>query len=71
MPDLSSSVAAVIIKLAYGEKIYREHGKELVDLNTATIRLSSETRTRFYLVTVFHWCTSLFYAPKHLSLASY
>ena len=51
----NSAVSAAILKIAYGEKIYKEHGRDLTELNVENIRLTTSTFTTFYAVTAFPW----------------
>jgi len=51
----NSAVSAVILKIAYGEKIYKEHGRDLTKLNVENIRLTNRTFTTFYAVSAFPW----------------
>lgn len=53
----TSAIGAVIIKLGYGEKVYREHGQELVALNMSNMRHTAPIFTTFYPVSVIPWCT--------------
>ncbi|PVF95233.1 cytochrome P450 [Serendipita vermifera] len=43
------SIGAVIIKLAYGSKVYKEHGHELVKLNTESIDLMAWSFQQLWL----------------------
>jgi hypothetical protein len=43
-------VGAIVIRLAYGDSVYQEHGKALVDLNHETLDLVTATGTQFFLV---------------------
>jgi hypothetical protein len=53
-----------MLKIAYGEKIYQEHGQELITLNKETVRHLGAVRTTFYLVSVIPLCMfpSIFWA---------
>lgn len=48
-----SAVGAVIIRAGYGDKIYQEHGKELVRLNRVRSEMISRVFQQFWLVDVF------------------
>ncbi|KIM24678.1 hypothetical protein M408DRAFT_26799 [Serendipita vermifera MAFF 305830] len=52
-PILQDAVGAVIIKLGYGDKIYQEHGKELIDLNVRRMKLINTTFAKFWMVDIF------------------
>jgi len=48
-------VSAAILKIAYGEKIYKDHGRDLAEVNVENIRLTTSTFTTFYAVGAFPW----------------
>ncbi|PVF96176.1 cytochrome P450 [Serendipita vermifera] len=47
---LTASVGTVIFKISYGEKIYREHGDELIRVNKRRIELATWAYPRVWLV---------------------
>jgi hypothetical protein len=48
-------MSAAVLKIAYGEKIYREHGKALIELNIKNMRHMAPIFATFYAVVVFPW----------------
>ncbi|PVF95231.1 cytochrome P450 [Serendipita vermifera] len=52
------SVGAVMIKLAYGEKVFREHGQELVKLNTESLEFMA-------------WCFQQIWLPNLIPITRF
>lgn len=50
---VSKSVGAIIVKVGYGEKIYREHGEEMVELNKERSRQITLVFPKVWLVDIF------------------
>lgn len=50
-------VGAVVIRVTYGDSIYKEHGKEMKDLNHETLDLVTWVSTQFWLVNFIPWRT--------------
>ena len=48
-----STVGAIIIKLGYGEQIYKDHGKELVELNVKRMRMITTVFAKLWLVDIW------------------
>lgn len=48
-----SAVGAVIIKAAYGERVYQEHGKHLVEVNRTRSKMLTSALQSFWLVDIF------------------
>jgi hypothetical protein len=51
----NSAVSAAILKIAYGDKIYKEHGRDLAELNMENMRHTGPIFTTFYAVVAFPW----------------
>jgi hypothetical protein len=49
------SVGGVIIKIAYGEKIFEEHGKELVRLNAESLDIMTYAFEHLWLPNFFNF----------------
>jgi hypothetical protein len=54
----TSAVGSVILKSGFGEKIYKEHGEEMIKLNTQRAELSTTVFPKLWLVNFFPWCKS-------------
>ncbi|KIM33242.1 hypothetical protein M408DRAFT_151524 [Serendipita vermifera MAFF 305830] len=50
---LMNAVGAAVIKLAYGERVYQQHGEELTRLNVESVDLVTWVRMQLWLVNVF------------------
>ncbi|KAG8833075.1 hypothetical protein FRC20_007746, partial [Serendipita sp. 405] len=59
-------VGAVVIRVTYGDSVYKQHGKELSDLNHETLDLVTGVSIQFWLV---NFIPSLRYLPDWLPLA--
>lgn len=59
-------VGAVVIRVTYGDSIYKEHGKEMKDLNHETLDLVTWVSTQFWLVNFIPW---LRFLPDWLPLS--
>lgn len=53
---LRSAIGAIIIRITYGDSIYRERGQELTDLNRETLDLVTRVSTQFWLVNFLPFC---------------
>ncbi|PVF96201.1 cytochrome P450 [Serendipita vermifera] len=62
---IQARIGAIVIRLTYGDSIYRAHGDELVQLNAETLELVTWVGTQFWLVNFIH---SLHYLPDWLPL---
>ncbi|KAG8830750.1 hypothetical protein FRC17_004285 [Serendipita sp. 399] len=52
-PIIQEATGAVIIKLAYGDKVFREHGPELVDLNVKCVDMITWSLVQLWVVNIF------------------
>lgn len=59
------STGAIVIKITYGNNIYRSLGPELVEMNRETLHLVTSISQRFWSVNFFPW---LHYLPDWLPL---
>ncbi|PVF95239.1 cytochrome P450 [Serendipita vermifera] len=50
---LKRSIGAVVIELAFGEKVFKEHGSELVKINTQSIELVTWSFQQIWLPNIF------------------
>lgn len=50
MRRIVRAVGAAVIKMAYGERVYRQHGEELTHLNVESVELVTYIQTRIWLV---------------------
>jgi hypothetical protein len=64
--DPQRSIGAVIIELAYGQKVFREHGNELVEMNIEGLELMSWAFQQIWLPNILPIST-LWYLPIQLS----
>ncbi|PVG02534.1 cytochrome P450 [Serendipita vermifera] len=55
MHQIERVVSAIVLTLGYGDKLHREYGAELADLNVRNMRHTTPIFTTFYAVTVFPW----------------
>ncbi|KAG8779483.1 hypothetical protein FRC16_003412 [Serendipita sp. 398] len=51
--EIVSAVGAVVITVAYGENVYKDHGKELTQLGHEALETAIYVMTRFWLVEIF------------------
>jgi hypothetical protein len=64
-------VGAIVIRITYGDSVYREHGQDLVDLNHETLDLVTAASTGFFLVNFIPSREWLFYSHyPHLGSSS-
>jgi hypothetical protein len=56
MLPTTRAVGSVILKSGFGEKIYKEHGEEMIKLNTQRAELSTQVFPKLWLVNFFPWC---------------
>ncbi|KAG8833049.1 hypothetical protein FRC17_000115 [Serendipita sp. 399] len=52
---VKDAVGSVIIKIAYGDKIHREHGEELIKLNGELVESVTYAVSQIWLVNIFPW----------------
>lgn len=45
-------VASVVIRLAYGEKMWAEHGKELLFINSEAMRIMVRTQSQLWAMDI-------------------
>lgn len=64
---MNSAVGAIIIKIAYGETIFEEHGKQLVDTNRTRSEVLTIVLQTFWLVDVFSFCKTLIHLLSNVS----
>ncbi|PVF96180.1 cytochrome P450 [Serendipita vermifera] len=60
---VSREIGALVIQCAYGEKVYREHGQDMVETNAARSKLTAVVFTRFWMVNVFPFRHLVQYIP--------
>ncbi|KAG8779401.1 hypothetical protein FRC16_003445, partial [Serendipita sp. 398] len=50
---IQEATGSVIIKLAYGDKVHREHGPELVDLNVKCVDMITSSLVQLWIINLF------------------
>lgn len=50
---INSAVGAVIIKIAYGERVFLDYGNQLVEVNRMRSKMLTSVLQKFWLVDVF------------------
>lgn len=57
----SSAVGRMVIQIAYGERVWKAHGKELTELNDLCVEAFTAGLSNFWLVNIFEFCKTPFY----------